>query len=117
MRNIIIEDEKGNKIEKHEIHFKSFLPRIGEKISIVRYVEGNVKIIDGQRTGVEYFSIVDKVDNYKVIDIEHIIYPCCNGMTQIDIKITVSLVLDLLKRELKELTSGLYYQGTAGEGA
>jgi len=38
-------------------------------------------------------------------------------MTQIDIKITVSLVLDLLKRELKELTSGLYYQGTAGEGA
>lgn len=87
MRNITVVDESGNKIDiEHEISFKPFIPRIGESISMVRYLKGD------QDIGRGYYEVVDRVDKYSVIDVEHIIYPTFNSCTAIDVNIIVKLL-------------------------
>lgn len=92
MKTTIIVDKNNNPIEKRDISFGHVIPRVGESLSVVRYVEGNAKFVDGVRTGIEYLSVVDKIDKYKVIDIEHVITPTVNNSTNIDVKIIVSLI-------------------------
>jgi hypothetical protein len=84
MRKIIFVDENDQPIEEHEILPHPFLPRIGETICLTRWVTG-------EETG-KCFKTVDRIDKYKVIDIEWLIEPTFNKMTKMDIKVIVKKI-------------------------
>lgn len=81
MNRVSFVDESYQPIEQCEIRPHPFLPRIGETILLTRWVPG-------KQTG-DYFKNIDKVDKYKITDIEWLIEPTYNNSTNIDIRIVV----------------------------
>ena len=90
MKNgIEIVNSLGKPIVDCDLPFRE-IPRKGDTIKLFSYIPGDEHVEDGKIVGTEWFSQVDRINYYKVIDVEYTIKPTFNNTSRITVKIYVT---------------------------